>query len=268
MTQSFFKSMFSLSAITFLAIGGFLIIIEDVLATSTTLTSKEATTLAFTEGVVEKVLVDKPFINVATGDGDGAITYTSNDLGIATVNSSTGEVTIVGVGTTTITATQAESSTHEGASEDYFLIILPDPSIIAVPHILTESVLYLPHANPSAPDEIQANRAVLLNFLVNLISNLSTSATVPSNHVKKESFNKALRQGMNNSEVRRLQQFLVSQGGDIYPRGLITGHYGILTRQAVGRFQIAQGIVASESAAGYGVVGPQTRERINSILGY
>ena len=73
---------------------------------------------------------------------------------------------------------------------------------------------------------------------------------------------------MNNGEVRRLQQFLVSQGGDIYPRGLITGHYGILTRQAVGRFQIAQGIVASESAAGYGVVGPQTRERINSILGY
>ncbi|MDD2274585.1 MAG: peptidoglycan-binding domain-containing protein, partial [Candidatus Pacebacteria bacterium] len=75
-------------------------------------------------------------------------------------------------------------------------------------------------------------------------------------------------QGMNNGEVKRLQQFLVSQGGDIYPRGLVTGYYGILTRQAVGRFQIAQGIVSSDSDVEYGVVGPQTRERINSILGY
>ncbi|MDD3283907.1 MAG: peptidoglycan-binding domain-containing protein, partial [Candidatus Pacebacteria bacterium] len=258
-------------------------------ANYTLIVSLNSPTITFAEEVVKKVLSDKPFINVATGSGGGAITYTSNDVGIAKVNSSTGKVTIVGVGTTTITATQVESATHEGASEDYVLIVspssstpaftaadpvattLPDPvlnlpsdkpstSAITITDpvatTLPDSVLNLPHIKPSSPDEVQANRVVLLKFLVNLISNLSTPALVSSSHLETESFNNFLSQGMNNGEVKRLQQFLVSQGGDIYPRGLVTGYYGILTRQAVGRFQIAQGIVSSDSDVEYGVVGP------------
>src|SRR5690606_16685589 len=44
-----------------------------------------------------------------------AITYTSSDEDVATVNPTTGEVTLVSVGTTTITATQAAGE-HNGES--------------------------------------------------------------------------------------------------------------------------------------------------------
>ncbi len=42
---------------------------------------------------------------------------------------------------------------------------------------------------------------------------------------------------MNNFEVRCLQEFLKSQGQDIYPEGLITGNFLSLTQTAVIRFQ-------------------------------
>jgi len=42
---------------------------------------------------------------------------------------------------------------------------------------------------------------------------------------------------MNNSEVRCLQEFLKSQGPEIYPEGLVTGNFLSLTKATVIRFQ-------------------------------
>ena len=61
---------------------------------------------------------DAPF-NVtaaASSNSAGAVTYSSSNTAIATINATTGRVTIVGAGTTTITATLAASGFWNGAS--------------------------------------------------------------------------------------------------------------------------------------------------------
>lgn len=80
------------------------------------------------------------------------------------------------------------------------------------------------------------------------------------------SITQALRAGSSGSQVTALQNFLKSQGADIYPEGLVTGYFGSLTREAVEKFQEKYGI-ANEGDAGYGLVGPKTRAKINELLG-
>jgi len=74
--------------------------------------------------------------------------------------------------------------------------------------------------------------------------------------------------GARGTQVTELQTYLATNA-TIYPSGLITGYYGPLTEAAVERFQTAQGIVSSGSAAttGYGRVGPTTMARINALNG-
>ena len=55
--------------------------------------------------------------------GDGSVTYKSSDENVATVDSETGKVTIVGAGTATITATAAETSSYKEASAEYTLTV-------------------------------------------------------------------------------------------------------------------------------------------------
>ena len=63
-----------------------------------------------------------------------------------------------------------------------------------------------------------------------------------------------------NSEVSCLQQFLKNQGPEIYPEGLITGNFGILTKSAVINFQKKYNIAQT------GFVGILTRAKINQLL--
>lgn len=51
------------------------------------------------------------------------VTYSSSDTGVATVNASTGEVTLVAAGTTTITATFAGNDTYNSGSAYYTLTV-------------------------------------------------------------------------------------------------------------------------------------------------
>lgn len=74
-----------------------------------------------------------------------------------------------------------------------------------------------------------------------------------------------------NNEVRCLQQFLKSQGADIYPEGLVTGYFGNLTRAAVIKFQekyASEILVPLGLSRGTGFVGPSTRAKINQMLYY
>jgi len=50
--------------------------------------------------------------------------YSSSNSSIATVNSSTGVVTILGAGNVTISATQAENSIYTNASSAFSLMLL------------------------------------------------------------------------------------------------------------------------------------------------
>jgi hypothetical protein len=62
--------------------------------------------------IPDKTTSDSPFSvsGLITKDGTGAVSYTSSNQAVATIDPSTGLVTIVGKGTTTITATLAASA--------------------------------------------------------------------------------------------------------------------------------------------------------------
>ena len=73
-----------------------------------------------------------------------------------------------------------------------------------------------------------------------------------------------------NSEVRSLQEFLKSQGSEIYPEGLVTGNFLFLTKAAVIRFQekyASNILIPLGLIKGTGFVGSATRDKINEILG-
>ena len=55
--------------------------------------------------------------------GDGSVTYESDKENVATVDATTGKVTIVGAGTATITATAAETGDYKDASASYELTV-------------------------------------------------------------------------------------------------------------------------------------------------
>ncbi len=62
---------------------------------------------------------------VASSNFGGAITYSSSNTNVATINSSTGLVTIAGNGTTTITASNAGNSNYTAASTSQVLTVNP-----------------------------------------------------------------------------------------------------------------------------------------------
>lgn len=87
-------------------------------------TSDKGTTskLFFPATTVEKTYGDAAFTNPIVRSGStGAITYESSVPGVATVNETTGDVTIQGAGTTIITATLAGNGGISGTTASYTL---------------------------------------------------------------------------------------------------------------------------------------------------
>ena len=88
--------------------------------------------------------------------------------------------------------------------------------------------------------------------------------------VSCERFERNLSFGVRSEEVKCLQQFLVAQGSEIYPEGLVTGNFLSLTRQAVIRFQekyASEVLVPIGESRGTGYVGQLTRNKINQLIG-
>ncbi|MBR3252987.1 hypothetical protein IKF84_02850 [Candidatus Saccharibacteria bacterium] len=80
--------------------------------------------LGFTIEEEEKTWGDANFTYEAVHEtGDGAVTYSSVDTTVATVDSETGEVEIVGVGDTFIVATAAETETYAETVASYKLTV-------------------------------------------------------------------------------------------------------------------------------------------------
>jgi len=91
---------------------------------------KEIDTIAFADaGNETRFLGDNPFTKaiINTGSGTGAITYSSSNASVASVNNS-GLVTILKVGTTTITATKAEDAHYGQATAAYTLTVIAKPT--------------------------------------------------------------------------------------------------------------------------------------------
>ena len=74
----------------------------------TVIPAKAAGSISFAAASVSKKVGDAAFTNPLTIVGDGVVNYSSSNEGVATVDATTGEVTIVGSGTANITATIAD----------------------------------------------------------------------------------------------------------------------------------------------------------------
>ena len=78
--------------------------------------------LSFEKPAVTTSYGTNPANNELTNRGDGEVTYQSSDNSVATVNEK-GEVTVAGVGETTITATAAETKNYKVGTASYTLTV-------------------------------------------------------------------------------------------------------------------------------------------------
>lgn len=116
-------------------------------------------------------------------------------------------------------------------------------------------------------------RSVLQNRTTTTTTNLTTSATPVieqlissmSAPIFPTRLSRNLSLGGRGEDVRTLQRFLIGRG--LLGADFATGYFGRLTEAGVRKFQAAQGIASSGSAAttGWGAVGPRTRARIASL---
>ncbi|MEI6554277.1 MAG: T9SS type A sorting domain-containing protein [Paludibacter sp.] len=87
-----------------------------------------APTISFALATENKTLGDAAFTQTPTSNSAGAITYSSGSTGVATVDASTGLVTIVGVGSAVITASQAANGYYTSGSSTYTVVVAANVS--------------------------------------------------------------------------------------------------------------------------------------------
>ena len=90
--------------------------------------------ISYEETIIDKNDTDEAFTNELTLTGDGTVTYSSDNINVATVDVETGEVTITGIGETTITATVVDgvNYTYTTKTARYTLKVTEDPTGIHV----------------------------------------------------------------------------------------------------------------------------------------
>ena len=92
----------------------------------TVIPAKAAGSISFAAASVSKQYGDANFTNPLSIVGDGVVNYSSSNAEVATVDATTGEVTIVGSGTANITATIADGDgyAYETKSVSYTLTVI------------------------------------------------------------------------------------------------------------------------------------------------
>lgn len=97
--------------------------------------------LAFASSPVEKLVTDAKFTITPTTNSTGAITYLSSVETVATVDPNTGEVTIVGAGSTEITANQVADATYCANSVKYTLNVASSAPTITITEVTVPAFL-------------------------------------------------------------------------------------------------------------------------------
>lgn len=152
---------------------------ENITITSTDAATKTVTCngsvacvasgLAFPSASIIKVVGNDKFIATPTSSNTvSAITYSSSMQSVATVNASTGEVTIMGGGTTEITAAQAAGEGYCASTAKYSLVVASkDPTITITEVIVLD---FATEVSNVATQQINVSG-------VNLASNIALSIT-------------------------------------------------------------------------------------------
>lgn len=123
----------------------------------------------------------------------------------------------------------------------------------------------------SEEEKLKEELLAQIDFLKKEIARVQAEiAKILVKRVSCQRFENNLYYGMmNNPEVRCLQEFLKSQGPEIYPEGLVTGNFLSLTQQAVIRFQekyASEILTPLGLEKGTGYLGPATRAKLNQLL--
>ena len=88
-----------------------------VTGSATVTISKAAGSISYATATIDKSTTDAAFTNALTKTGDGKVTYSSDKESVAKVNTTTGEVTIMGKGEATITATVTDGDNYTYATK-------------------------------------------------------------------------------------------------------------------------------------------------------
>lgn len=118
-----------LSGIEYIILNGTNITITAIQVIAPDTPATQDVTLAFSQTSATATIGESFTAPTLTATSNGqqvtlsGITYSSSDTSVATVNASTGAVTLVGEGTTTITATFAGNDTYNGTSASYTLTV-------------------------------------------------------------------------------------------------------------------------------------------------
>jgi len=163
-------------------------------------------------------------------DANGAVSCTENDVAVTCTASSAG---------TTFTHSAKTSPSGGGSSGGYFY-------------------------NPINLVQNQTPTARLASLLQQLNSLKIQLAKLQTGSADSANFTRSLRGGMSGSDVSRLQE-LLARDSEVYPEGLVTGYFGLLTEAAVQRFQLKHGIVTAGNA-GYGWFGPRTTAKLLKLF--
>ena len=91
--------------------------------------SKNDGSISFATASVKKYKNDELLPNPLTIVGDGVVTYSSSNEGVATVDATTGEVTIIGFGSTNITATVTDGAEYAYKTKTVSYTLTVDPAI-------------------------------------------------------------------------------------------------------------------------------------------
>ena len=111
--------------------------------------------LEFETSEVTKTTEDATFTNSLDAVTDGTIKYSSDDTSVATVNTSTGKVTIIGIGTTVIRVTSSVGKNYLAGAASYTLTVTDSAKLVSDCEIsLTKS--NLPYNGKTQTPEVTA----------------------------------------------------------------------------------------------------------------
>ncbi len=101
---------------------------ETTTTVEVTVTKKDGS-ISFAAASLIKYKNDELLPNPLTIVGDGVVTYSSSNEGVATVDATTGEVTIIGFGSTNITATVTDGAEYAYKTKTVSYTLTVDPAI-------------------------------------------------------------------------------------------------------------------------------------------
>ena len=138
-----------------------------------------------------------------------------------------------------VTATNLATTTTSGTTNTLPIPVLNDSSF-----------------NPTAPNIRGARETSTINTD-------GTEVTSTSSSVIHLTFNRVLTRGMSGSDVYALQVY-VADDKTLF-NAIPNAYYGSMTEEAVKKFQLRYGVVASPKSSGYGIFGRKTQAKFLEV---